>query len=461
MEAGEPMIIANSSSDCESGFALPSILMLITILALVSFSVLALQYLQRQQARMEVAAVKAEYAAQSGIAKILSVAVQSEAERQYTFDDGSEAQVKIQPWGMFALATSEGKYKKARSIRVALAGARMTSEYRSALLFGNSSHQLVFTGTASIKGDVIAGEPGITTGTMQDYITPVRMPVNGNIRKEKSPTLPEIDESQRKIFFSFYENMLSGTRKSNDAQTSVVRPAIDAAGTFILESVSDSVDYVLLSGNISLEGQLIRRLRPLYIIIDGNGTLRRNTSVQGLIAMAASGEITVERGAVMDDCVIISQKSIRLMQSATVSGQCISPSIIIDSGAVMRYPSLMMSIPAKMSAGKGREIVLRGDAKVEGSIILLSSVNAPSNEDIITINHNSIVTGFVRSDNLMTLDGNVSGMVHAKDFYFYRSPTKYFGWLRSGKIDRTELPPGYLLPPFLMSKPQYEVLEWL
>jgi cytoskeletal protein CcmA (bactofilin family) len=296
---------------------------------------------------------------------------------------------------------------------------------------------------------------------MRDFITPTRMPVEGNVRKEQTPTLPEMTENQKNKLSSFYEEIIRGARQAAGEQTNIIRPTIDPSGTLLIASVPDSTDYVLLGGNISIEGEYQRRLRPLYIIIDGMCTLRKSTRVEGLIAVTASDEMTVECGASLSHTLIVSRNSIHLLPSSILSGQCIAPSITVDSGAIVRYPSLVLSIPEKTNDGMKREILLRGSAKIDGSLILLSCVNTPTGEDIITISPQSTVTGFVRSDNLMTLDGNVHGMVQTKDFYFYQSPTKYYGWLRSGRIDRTILPSGYLLPPLLINRPKYEVLEWL
>jgi type II secretory pathway component PulK len=52
----------------EKGFALPSVLFLVTILSLLAASVIMLHYFLRQTSLIEVAKVKAEYAAENGIA---------------------------------------------------------------------------------------------------------------------------------------------------------------------------------------------------------------------------------------------------------------------------------------------------------------------------------------------------------------------------------------------------------
>jgi hypothetical protein len=55
----------------------------------------------------------------------------------------------------------------------------------------------------------------------------------------------------------------------------------------------------------------------------------------------------------------------------------------------------------------------------------------------------------------------VIGTVIADDFYFYESPTKYYGWLRGGSIDHMALPKGFLIPPGFSSDKQLAVIDWI
>lgn len=92
----------------ERGYALTSVLLLIVVISLVGAAVISLHYLLRQHALSEVALVKAEFAAESGIARFLSefgsmndFAREAEVEhRNYTFADGSSTRVEAVPWGV-------------------------------------------------------------------------------------------------------------------------------------------------------------------------------------------------------------------------------------------------------------------------------------------------------------------------------------------------------------------------
>ena len=162
----------------EKGFALPSVLFLVTILSMLAVSIIALHYFLRQTSLIEVAKVKAEYAAESGIAKTISQlksgsnltqTSMSELIKNYQFEDGSEASTEVKPWGAYLVVKSEGRFRKVKAIQTAFLAEHPIEQFENALYFANSTHQLVFTGNSSIKGDVIVGQSGVTIGNLKNY----------------------------------------------------------------------------------------------------------------------------------------------------------------------------------------------------------------------------------------------------------------------------------------------------
>src|SRR5438045_1743119 len=91
----------------ERGFALPSILLLVTILSLIAASIIGLQYFMKQIVLTDIGKIKAAYAAESGIARALNSYRSPQSPlsptpfNHFKFEDGSEAQTQLQPWGMF------------------------------------------------------------------------------------------------------------------------------------------------------------------------------------------------------------------------------------------------------------------------------------------------------------------------------------------------------------------------
>jgi len=449
---GMPRIISVSGR----GFALPSILLLITILSLVAAGVISLVSVRHLEALREIAQVKAEYAAQSGIAKMLAGRGGGEdwTSERFTFDDSSVARVDVQPWGVFQFVRSEGTSMRAKSTRFALAGSRPSNAFQQALVFGNPSHQVVFAGTSSITGNVLVGQPGVTTGSLRNVRTPPRIPITGTIMKEPSPTIPQSQTDQVRVEISTCKALLDGSASPG----LILVPGSN--GTVQLESIPDSTASVRIGGNVTLGGNVARREHPLRIAVNGRATLGAGVSLRGLVCLSSSQEMYVSGGANMEHAILVSRKSIQLETGSVVLGQLISPIIEIDSGSTAKYPSAILSFPVD-SMRQVQRIRVHSGARVEGLVALAGTGPSSLQENIVEIEPGAVIVGASYSENRTTLDGTVIGSVFTKDFYFYQPPTQYLGWIRSGIINRTALPPGYLVPLLFTTASQMDVMDWL
>lgn len=134
----------------EKGFALPSVLFLVTILSLVILSIVTIKYLHRQSALLAVAQVKADYAALNGINQAIveiniteSPPLGNELTRQYDYGSQGSASIRIGRWGLFYYIVSQGQLRRTVSERVALLASQPTRQFENALVFANNQHQLI------------------------------------------------------------------------------------------------------------------------------------------------------------------------------------------------------------------------------------------------------------------------------------------------------------------------------
>ena len=250
-----------SAIRADHGFALPSILFLITILTVVALSVISFVAVQHQLALRDIAKLKAEYAAQSGIAAMC--AQSGGIVRSVGFDDGSRAQVTVTPWGMYQIVRSEGRFGKESSVRVALAGLRPSGEFRNALVFSNPNHELVLAGGCSITGDVVVGLAGVTTGKLRNIPAPSGVPITGRITQEPSPALPVVRTDQLRSETYNYPAPPNGTKSAS------VEFAKTPEGALRLGTIPDSMEYVYIAGNASFTDTVTRREQPLSIVVNG------------------------------------------------------------------------------------------------------------------------------------------------------------------------------------------------
>jgi hypothetical protein len=453
----------------QAGYALPSVLLLITILSIVALSILALHAMQREQVYIEAAKIKSEYAAQSAVARTLAkldgVELLREAmkgsDEKFQFSDATTASVHTSSWGVLLLVEAVGECKTSRATRIALAGQRPPTPWENALVMRDTQHQLVFTGTASVKGNIQVGSAGVTTGTVQDLPAPARLPIDGKIEKGNTTRIPEVARD----ILSDLLLRLSSTLEGSSAwlgQTGQVNRVTRASGDSVLaEGVADSVDIVYAQGSLRVSGQILRRTRPLCVVAHGRIIVEPHAALLGLIALVASGEIEIRQGATFEHPLLFSQRGCTVSAGASFTGQLIAPRIEIDSAATLHYPSAIVSCPCGSSPKTPLRVTIRAGGTVEGFAGVLSTGTPLLEDDLLVIEPTASLTGTAFSESRMTLDGSVAGSVITSDFFFYLPPTMYVGWLRSARIDRTALPSGYLIPALFGRTPQLDIVEWL
>jgi hypothetical protein len=454
------------------GYALPSVLFLITILSLLTGSIITMQYLDRRLVLLEIAKVKAQDASESGLAKFMGTTTSfdelttrlSVGSTSYIFEDSSESIVTIYPWGLFLYARSEGKYFHVSSAMNAIIGMLPSSEFENALVFANSSHQLMFAGKSSIIGNVLLGPPGASIGNLRDRSTPISIPVKGKIIKRDSPALPIYRSVFLQKEFAAFDNYLEGHKTDSllSSHSLSLQAHSEGGAVELSQPIPDSITTVFLNGDAHISGKYHRRDKLLYIVVKGMATIDPRADFSGLIAVLAARTITVVAGANLDNSICYSKDSIALRPGAKISAQLIAPSILIDSGVTMTYPSLLCSFASDSSGSDRQNIQLKGDSRVEGTVILSSSLFEPIQMKArVTIDPNASITGSLYSSGNVTLDGRVSGSVLVRDFFFYESPTNYIGWIRSGIVDREKLPRGFMIPPGFSDVLNLRVLDWL
>jgi hypothetical protein len=441
------------------GYALPSVLFLVTILTLVAFSVLLLDCLQRQMALRQVARVKAEFAAQSGVARVLESDPSQQgpwepfAERRFRFEDGSEASVRVQPWGVYHLAESRGFFRTSSELRLALLAEAPPEAFKQALVLSSNQHQLVLTGSARIIGDVSIGPGGVTTGSLHGYPTPQGLPLYGSVRSgSPAQLMGQLERAALRELRGYYEGLLAH-------QTPAGAVAVTLAPGEAISSVPDSVDIVYSAGVLQLPGAaLIERKRPLSLVVSpGSVTIPPGSALRGPLMILAEDSVVVGSGVTVEHVVLSSTRAIAAVSSLLLSCQLLAPRIILDGKSAASYPSALVSIGMSGTELPHQTIQLKAGTRMEGFMFL----DSPFGGDLIEIERGATLVGGVYSTGRATIDGTVEGSVLAADLYFYEAPTIYLGWLRSGVIDRRALPEGFLVPPLFAGTRPGAILEWL
>lgn len=443
----------------DKGFALPSVLFLLVILTTLALSLLSVAYLEKKIALKELHSLQAEFAAQSGIALALDKysgrpAPTSIQLDRFEFPDGSAADTRIYPWGLILVAESIGASHRQRAQRRSLVAEEASKELDPALVLANPNHSLVMTGTAFIKGDVVVGSAGVSTGSLRDYTTPMKIPVTGRIKKLKNPELPAFSRVMLDSQRDFFDALIGGNIPSY-----IQRIAVVPGGQVDLSTINDSLQVLLLSGDAILSGSKDHRGPPLYIASTGSVSFADSVRLRGLIAICSAKLIAVLQGSRFENTVLYSQDSIAVMSSLSSSGQLISPAVTLQDGTHLQYPSFVFSIPSKTKIRQ--QMVIAAHSRVEGTVALLTESFGNPEDHLLTLSDGSQITGAVYSQARLTLDGSVHGSVLTRDLYFYEAPTNYLGWLRKGSIEREKRPRSFMTPLGLSGIPLLGVIQWI
>jgi hypothetical protein len=446
------MLLHSRRGHPEAGFALPSVLFLVTVLGIIAASLLALGFLRKKEALSDVARLKARYAAQSGVVRVSSEIERRtiretdlwQGELSYEFDGGrAKATVRIRPWGMFYRVESVGQSLGAHHELCALLGAATEGDLSQALLYAHRSHQLVLTGDVKIRGDVTTGNSGITIGTLRDYSTPLQLPVEGQVQTIKGVKLPPLRSAPLERHLSVLRGYLIDSLRADEGRV-MLHGSQDIR--LLPESINDDVHSIVLDVSTTTQGDFPDRTKDLTVIVQGDLTLHSSTRMRGNYCLVATGPITVDPGARIEGGIIISLKTILIRAGSDLSVQCVAPVIKVEENSRLRYPSVLYAMDPSGVDTTALTLDVKPGSVVEGMLALSTTRDGELSSNLLRIHRGARVTGVVYSTTRIESDGDIMGSVLTNDFYFYEEPTTYLGWLKRGSIDRVNLPAWYSAP---------------
>ena len=457
----------------EKGFALPSILFIVLLLSVIIGSVLILQRFRRESVIREIQSVKALNAAENGINRFIAEfhnindveLLAHQGSLSYEFEDNTAAKLTMMSWGMYLLVESVGKSGRVEMLRTALLACDLPAEFQKALYFANSSHQIIFTGSSRIEGDVLTGEAGVSVGSLRNYVTPVRIPIDGTVERVKQIPFPELHNRM-------FENELRVDRVllENIQRSNIRAKEYSDRSTRVLSGsdIPDSVKLLSFPQKVTVKGAMERSSfhDSLTIVSANDIVVPEGAAVSGFVKLISGGLINIRRGASIEGAVLLARDSIVIDEGTSLSSlQAIAPVIRVQEKAHLLYPTILYSTKFAPTDSVEQIISLAGGSEVEGFVGLTyqgvqTQIN--STDGLIALDTGAKVTGAVYSSHTLTLDGMVDGCVVTRDFYFYESPTTYLGWMRSGAINKKKLPEGFYTPLTLgEGTVNFSVLDWL
>ena len=444
------------------GYALVSVLFFIAVLSLLCAEILKVQAFQSRVVLGEFDNVKAAYAAGNGIEEALaSISISGSMDTSFTqqFADGSSASIRVFQWGLYGAIVSHGLYRHCEKERSALVGSSLSSVDDPAFVLGDLQHGLVLAGKSQIVGDVTVGPGGVATGSLKDVSAPDDLPVKGRISKVAS-AIQMLDTSVVDREVLRLKSFLRILRRPGSNPDNPGGLAL-RGGILDLSNVTESFDTLMCFGDFTLMDTIMRRGPPLIIIVSGNLSFAPGACLIGPVIVCADDSISIPPHVNLYDTILASPAGITVQKHAAVTAQLFSPIIKCLQGSAANYPSVLFSVSLSDTQGVTQSIDLETGASVSGAVLMRTGSGISMKNTVIDLKPGSVVVGEIYTNGFLTLDGSVRGLVRAYDLYFYDSPTTYLGWMRSGIIDRTQMPTGFLRPLGTSGDFKGEILAWM
>lgn len=207
------------------------------------------------------------------------------------------------------------------------------------------------------------------------------------------------------------------------------------------------------------------------IISNNNEIIRLQTPGKILFNEGVKCNLHME---ISSDSLVIINKNIQL-ENAII--YCSGP-IIIEEGSHFRnvqffssdsisikdskfdFPSIVCLNIDDTDSSKVDKAIIIENSIINGSIILMTkTAGFSSNKTKIKIDDQSKVQGLVYSENNLELYGDVTGTIYTYNFWYYIEPTEYFNWLINVKVNRNELDSWFLLPTVFDIQAKYKIIK--
>ncbi|MCL5035145.1 MAG: hypothetical protein M1395_08610 [Bacteroidetes bacterium] len=444
------------------GYALISVLFLVLLLSALSIIILRVDLYRRRETIESLDKVSAGFASKNGViaaVEMLDNGIMADSSFTMNFPDSSHAEVKVFQWGLYAGVESEGVCHRMESTTSALLGSTIPSHGSAALVLGNFQHGLTFAGNSKIIGNVVVGPRGVSIAPLRGESSPVRIPIEGRLETVSTKihlfSASTLEQEVRNALL-----LLKGAQRSRMApEGSDAIECVD--GQLDLSDLSDTVREVFSQSDMAVSGSIMRRGPPLTIVALKHLSILPNTSIVGAVSFYSSDSVAILPRIQLVSCIIASAKIIYVEDGSSFTAQLFAPVIDCQSNCAANYPSAFVSINLLDSTGIHQSITMLPGSKITGAVVMHVGAGILLQDATIDIQPGATVSGEVFDDGYLTMDGKIDGLVRTFDLYFYDLPTVYLGWLRTGIIDRSSLPEGFLQPIGFLPNQKAAILTWL
>jgi hypothetical protein len=451
----------------QDGYAVFTVLCILTIMGLLMGMVLQYQSWRQRLAWQELYKIKAYYAAESGLERAKfylagndgKSAVWTVDTLKEVIDSASDYTLRVKRLGGYIEVVSEGRYLKHRKSLRTLMAQKTTAMQKSAISLLDTSSGLVLAGATRITGDICLGQGEVTESKVKGMDFTGEK--NYKVIKYTPETKPGFDLAPLDTYLDSFMTYFQASKK---ADMLINHSLIYEGRSADLGAYRNKTIYV--------EGDLVFNLEdtavvsgPVTFIVERDLTIGRYSRLSNMV-FAVRNRIQVKDLARVEQGLLYSTNQAWVMDSARVQGQfMVDDSLVVSGDVVMEYPSFLYNRGRREGAHLTSGIVIRDRAAITGTILyhppgVTSAVYQESGPRKLSIGKETSIKGFAYCFGELDLNTKLSGHLAFDHINYQRRGTTYRNWLVNQTIDRKSLPEGFLLPVIFSGQPELAAVLW-
>ncbi|MBL8027972.1 MAG: hypothetical protein JNL74_16245 [Fibrobacteres bacterium] len=438
----------------DSGYVLFMVVSLVAALSFFTITLLTVFRVRNKTVIDEANRVRAEYMAEAGIEKALSIIAVNGCNSdslEEKIDERLHFKTRWFATGGYISVESEGYCLRRRVIKKALLGEKLPLQLSTAVTINEPGNDLIVAGNTKITGDIalISGNVFPSRSGIFNYS-------GAETQEGKVINLKEADtlfDGRVKAVIYNYSKMFSSVSGCD----SVFKKSVFVERGS-KERFKDKRIYI--EGDLTVSDTIYG---PAEIIAERNVLINNSAFIRN-ITIVSGNRIEIGGSAKLEKVVAYSRRNTILKNNAVFSGQLLSEdSIIINDSVSVNYPAFVYSLPSMHDGKFTGGIYIRTSSVNSGTFVVaiqdsIDQKAIPLSQSFFTISEKSAVKGIVYSMLPLEIKGNIIGHVSSKGFMFRTPGMQYKNWLLNVSIDRKSLDNNMLLPVLFSSYPKLKVL---
>ncbi len=422
-----------------SGFILPSVLLITLLITTMLFSILTIVYFYNSYTLNIINKKKMELACFSALQSYISENQRVKENEKTVLIDSIRVRLRVRSKGIFTEIETTALGKKDSTKVIYLLGNTITAPFDNAIIVSKKNLRAAITGKTNIVGDMFLTSDRVKIGRISGISSTDKNYLDGKIK---------INEDIETKYFNdnLILNLFDKNKFSDDIRY------IDGDFELISSAFINRLNYKLLyiKGNLIIKGYLnkLSKFNNIVIFVTGK-TIFEKKSISNLdMQIICDSTVLINEDTKLENVIITSESEIKIQKNTHFKNvQFFSKKGISIYNSVFEYPSILALYSDLDNKANLQNKIDINSSIINGTILLINStVGLANNKNLIVINGSSKVHGLIYSENNVDISGQVNGIVYTHSFWYYKKPTEYINWLVDVKVDRKKLDKAFLLP---------------